>query len=63
MKKIIAIILMVFACFFVFQSCSKSDTGSGKCDNCGRTAVFGGSGNMEFCADCFDSYVNYVFDN
>lgn len=63
-KTLIAIILAL-ALIGAISSCTEEEANSydGKCDNCGRTAKYGGNGNTEYCSSCFESFVDYVFDN
>lgn len=60
---IIAIIIVVLSCFSLCSKDKVANSYDGKCDNCGRKAKYGGDGKTEFCQDCFESYVDYVFDN
>lgn len=65
-RKTAIVIIMILALLASVSACkSKKEVNSydGKCDNCGRTAIFGGNGNPEFCADCFESFLNFVYEN
>ncbi len=60
---IIAIIVIIISCFALCGKDDPANSYDGKCDNCGRKAKYGGNGETEFCQDCFESFVNYVFDD
>ena len=59
---IIAIIVVIISCFALCGKDDPANSYDGKCDNCGRKAKYGGDGETEFCQDCFESFVDYVFD-
>ena len=64
--KIIIAALVALVLLGAISSCTKKETVNsydGKCDNCGRTARFGGDGNTEYCTDCFESMLDYVYNN
>lgn len=64
-RKTIIAIIIALVLIGGFSSCTeeKGSSYDGKCDNCGRTARYGGNGNTEYCSSCFESFVNYVLDD